>query len=113
MLESKADMSISTYQKKLEYGILDINSENWLNKIYEKTYSVPINAGFYILNTKVFDYIYSLDESFEIDILPRMLEDKNIKISVSKVDFWHPMDTPDDRNKLNNILLKSPNILFE
>jgi glucose-1-phosphate cytidylyltransferase len=113
MLESKAEMSISTFKKKLEYGILDINNDNILNKIYEKTYSVPINAGFYILNKKVFDYIYSIDESFEIDVLPRILNEKKIKFAVSEVNFWHPMDTPDDRAKLNNILLKTPNILFE
>ena len=80
MLECKAEMSISTFKKKLEYGILDINNDNILNKIYEKTYSVPINAGFYILNKKVFDYIYSIDESFEIDVLPRMLNEKKIKL---------------------------------
>jgi len=113
MLDCKANMSISTFKKKLEYGILDINNDNILNKIYEKTYSVPINAGFYILNKKVFDYIYSIDESFEIDVLPRMLNDKKIKFTVSEVNFWHPMDTPDDRIKLNNILINTPNILFE
>ena len=113
MLDCKAEMSISTFKKKLEYGILDINNDNVLNKIYEKTYSVPINAGFYILNNKVFDYIYSIDESFEIDVLPRMLNEKKIKFAVSEVNFWHPMDTPDDRTKLNNILINTPNILFE
>jgi glucose-1-phosphate cytidylyltransferase len=113
MLECKAEMSISTFKKKLEYGILDINNDNILNKIYEKTYSVPINAGFYILNKKVFDYIYSIDESFEIDVLPRILNEKKIKFAVSEVHFWHPMDTPDDRTKLNNILINTPNILFE
>ena len=113
MLECKAEMSISTFKKKLEYGILDINNYNILNKIYEKTYSVPINAGFYILNKKVFDYIYSIDDSFEIDVLPRMLNEKKIKFAVSEVEFSHPMDTPDDRTKLNNILINTPNILFE
>jgi len=112
MLECNAEMSISTFQKKLDYGILDINKENILEKIFEKTYTVPINAGFYILNKNVFNYIYSIDESFEIDVLPRMLMDKTIKFAVSEVNFWHPMDTQYDRNNLNNILLKTPNILF-
>ena len=113
MLENSAEMSISTFRKKLEYGVLDISSNFILNKILEKTYSVPINAGFYILNKIVFEYIYSLEESFEIDILPRILNDKKIKISVCEVNFWHPMDTPEDRRKLNDILLKYPNNIFE
>jgi glucose-1-phosphate cytidylyltransferase len=113
MLASEAEMSISTFKKKLEYGILDVDSNFLLNNIFEKTYSVPINAGFYILNPNIFDYIYSLNESFEIDVLPRLIKDKKIKISVCEVDFWHPMDTPDDKSKLSMILTKSPNILFE
>ena len=112
MLENSAEMSISTFRKKLEYGVLDIDNNFMLNQIFEKTYSVPINAGFYILNNKVFEYIYSLEDSFEIDVLPRILSDKKNKISVCEVDFWHPMDTPEDRRKLNDILIKNPNKLF-
>ena len=84
-----------------------------LNQIFEKTFSVPINAGFYILNKIIFDYIHSLDESFEIDVLPRLLLDKKIKVSVYEVEFWHPMDTPEDKISLNKVLLKNPNTLFE
>jgi glucose-1-phosphate cytidylyltransferase len=113
MQENTAEMSITTFRKKLEYGVLDMDSNFILNKIFEKTYSVLINAGFYILNNKVFDYIYSLEESFEIDVLPRMLSDKKNKISVCEVNFWHPMDTPEDRKSLNDILIKNPNKLFE
>jgi len=112
MIESGSEMLISTYRKKLEYGVLDIDSNFILNKIFEKTYSVPINAGFYILNKKIFEYIFSLEESFEIDVLPRILNDGKIKISVCEVNFWHPMDTPEDRRKLDNILSINPNKLF-
>jgi glucose-1-phosphate cytidylyltransferase len=105
-------MSVTTFRKKLQYGVLDISEKSILSKIFEKTYDVPINAGFYILNKNIFDYIYSLEESFEIDVLPRMLKDEQVKISVIEVSFWHPMDTPDDRLQLSNILLKNPNTLF-
>ena len=113
MIENGAEMAISTFRKKLEYGVLNIGSDNILKGIYEKTFGVPVNAGFYILNSKVFEYIHSLDESFEIDVLPRILNINKIKISVCEVSFWHPMDTPDDRSKLNLILMKNPNIFFE
>ena len=113
MLECDAEMSVSTFRKKLEYGVLDINNKSILKKIFEKTFSVPINAGFYILNKKTFDYINSLDESFEIDVLPRILNDKKVKFSVNELSFWHPMDTPEDRNHLSNILIEYPNILVE
>ena len=113
MSENDAEMSISTFRKKLEYGVLDINDKLILNEILEKTYSVPINAGFYILNKKIFEYINSLEESFEIDVLPRILKEKKINFSVYEVNFWHPMDTPEDRTRLNKLLLNYPNTLFE
>lgn len=113
MFENDAEMSISTFRKKLEYGILDISDKLILNEIFEKTYSVPINAGFYILDKKIFEYINSLEESFEIDVLPRILKEKKINFSVYEVNFWHPMDTPEDRTRLNKILLNHPNTLFE
>ena len=113
MGKKNANMSISTFQKKIEYGILDIDENSILKKIHEKTFSVPINAGFYILNKKVFDYIKTINESFEIDILPRIILDKSNTIVVNELNFWHPMDTPEDREKLNKILLNNPNKLIE
>jgi glucose-1-phosphate cytidylyltransferase len=113
MLQSKANMLISTFHKKLEYGVLDFDERSILNNIHEKTYSVSINAGFYILNKKVFQYIYSLDDSFEIDVLPRILQDKTNKMVVNELNFWHPMDTPADRDRLNKILLDNPKIILE
>jgi glucose-1-phosphate cytidylyltransferase len=113
MDKKNANMSISTFQKKIEYGILDIDENSILKKIYEKTFTVPINAGFYVLNNKVFDYIKTINESFEIDILPRIILDKSNTIVVNDLNFWHPMDTPEDREKLNDILLNNPNKLIE
>jgi glucose-1-phosphate cytidylyltransferase len=110
---TQSDFTISVFNKKLEYGILKTNDESILEEILEKTYSVKINAGFYMLDARVFDYIQSADESFEIDVLPRILADKNIRIGCFKVDFWHPMDTPSDQANLSKILLSHPKILFE
>ena len=113
MHHNKGNMLISTFKKKLEYGVLDYDNKLILKNIHEKTYSVPINAGFYILNNNVFEYIYSLGDSFEIDVLPRILQDKKNYMIVNELSFWHPMDTPTDREKLNKIMLDNPRILFE
>ncbi len=107
MDNKKANMAISTFKKKLEYGVLAIDNDLILENIYEKTFSVPINAGFYILNKNVFNYIESLNDSFEIDVLPKMIKDKKNVIAVNEVDFWHPMDTPDDKSKLEKIILEN------
>jgi len=108
-----ADMLISVYRKKLEYGILQTNDDSLLEKIHEKTFTVKINAGFYILNDSIFGYIHSLEESFEIDILPRLLEGKQHRIACYEVGFWHPMDTPNDQQALEKQILEQPELLFQ
>jgi len=107
-----ADMLISVYKKKLEYGILETDNERLLEMIHEKTYAVKINAGFYILNNSVFNYIYSLEESFEIHVLPRLLEAKNHRIACFEVGFWHPMDTPNDQQALERRMIEQSDLLF-
>ncbi len=109
----KSDMIISTFNKFIEYGILDIDIDDRLTGIHEKTFSVPINAGFYVLDKRVFRYINSIEESFEIDVLPRLIADRDFVISSFKVNFWHPMDTPNDQIKLNAILESNPDIIFK
>jgi len=109
----KSDMIISTFNKYIEYGILDIDVDDRLTGIHEKTFSVPINAGFYILDKRVFKYINSIEDSFEIDVLPRLIAVRDIVISSFKIDFWHPMDTPNDQMKLNRILESAPDIIFK
>lgn len=113
MLSNNAQMSISTFYKTLEYGVLRFNEDSILKEIKEKTYSVPINAGFYILNNSIFKYIFTYQDSFEVDVLPKILKDKKTKLSVYNVDFWHPMDTPTDLKSLEKILQQNPDILYK
>jgi glucose-1-phosphate cytidylyltransferase len=110
---TNSDFIISYFDKPIEYGVLKLNQESKVLGIYEKTFKTPINAGFYILDKRIFSYIKSVNESFEIDVLPRLIDDHNLKISSFKVDFWHPMDTPDDQIKLENILKSDYKILFK
>lgn len=107
-----ADFTISVFAKNLEYGVLKINENSILEEIFEKTYSVKVNAGFYILNQRIFDFLKSDKESFEIDILPRILSDEKIKIGCYELDFWHPMDTPDDHQNLDKILMTNNQVIF-
>ena len=51
-------MIITTFNKFIEYGILDIDHR--LTDLHEKIYSVPINAGLYILDKRVFHILIRL-----------------------------------------------------
>ncbi len=107
-----SDLVASVYYKALEYGVLDIDPQQTVKGIFEKTYTVPINAGFYTLDHRIFDYIHSVEDSFEIDTLPRILKEGKLKVVAYPIDFWHPMDTPADRKKLDIILKSDPSILY-
>ena len=108
-----ADFTISVYNKKLEYGVLKTDQANILEDILEKTHTVKINAGFYILDHRIFEYIASEEESFEIDVLPRLLNNKELRVGCYEVSFWHPMDTPEDQKKLNQILINDPKKIYK
>ena len=111
-LKTRSDFTVSCYNKPIEYGVLNNDENDRLLGIYEKTYTVPVNAGFYILDKRIFSFIQSVNESFEIDVLPRIIADRSLVTSSFNIDFWHPMDTPEDQKKLDKILLTNPQILF-
>ena len=70
----------------------------------EKNFSVPINAGFYILDKKIFKYINSENESFEKNTIPKILRSQKIKINYDITDVWYPMDNLNDKKKLEKVL---------
>ena len=110
-LKNKNNFVISSYRYYLPYGVLDINNKYQVKKIYEKNFSVNINAGFYILDYSVFRYIKNYKDSFEINVLPKIIKQKKI-IAMSVIN-WHPIDNHSDKKKIQNILKKEKNIFYE
>lgn len=107
-LKNKKNFIISTYKYRLEYGVLSFKKDAIVNKIYEKNYFTHINAGYYIFDYSIFNYIKSYNDSLEKDVLPRILNSTK-KIKIYKVTRWSPMDNPNDKSIINNILSKNKN----
>ena len=103
------NLVISSYNYLISYGVL-IKKKEYLNKILEKKHTVKINAGFYNLNYKIFKYIKFKNDSFEIDILPKLIK-KNIKIKEIPITFWHPVDTISDKKSFEELLKKNSKIV--
>lgn len=61
-----------------------------------------INAGFFVFEPEILEYISGDESVLEKDVLPKLaLEDK---LSAYKHDgFWHPMDTLRDKKRLNKM----------
>jgi len=61
-----------------------------------------INGGFFILNTKVIDYIDNAYTVWENEPLQNLAKDGELKTFFHK-DFWQPMDTIRDKNQLEDL----------
>jgi glucose-1-phosphate cytidylyltransferase len=85
------------------FGVLETdassNVKSFGEKIQDKNF---VNGGFYVLNTEIFKYIHDDNESFERDILPRLVKDK--QLSAYKYDgFWKCMDSLKDKEELTQL----------
>ena len=81
-------------EKVIQFKEKDVLSEGW------------INGGFFVLNSKVFDYI-SDDQKCIFEREPLENLSKNGELMAYKHEgFWHPIDTLRDKNYLNEMFNK-------
>ena len=65
-----------------------------------------INGGFFVLNSKVFEYINDEQDCiFERQPLENLSKDGEL-MAYKHEGFWHPIDTLRDKNYLNEISIK-------
>ncbi len=63
-----------------------------------------INGGFFVLNSKIFDYISSKQDCiFEKEPLENLSKDGEL-MAFKHENFWHPVDTLRDKNYLNKLI---------
>ena len=55
-LKNSNNIIISTHDYKPPYGILSLQKNKIVKKIYEKNFSININAGFYIRHQYISSY---------------------------------------------------------
>ena len=89
----------SAYKHSIPYGVFQ-SSKKKINKIYEKNFSVLINAGFYMLDKKIFKFIKKDKDSFENFVIPKIIKSKKIIIKYILTNNWYPMDTIRDKRNL-------------
>ena len=90
-------------------GVLDIGADNAVKSFREKSNidSVPINAGYMVLEPKVFDYITEGDNTiFEKNPLKTLAADGEL-MSYTYKGFWQCMDTKREMDMLDKLLKKN------
>ena len=95
-------MTMTSAQPDGRFGALDISSDNQVLEFKEKPKGDGnwINAGFFVCEPKVFDYITEGDQTtFEQTPLMNLARDGEI-FTYKHDGFWQPMDTLRDKNTL-------------
>ena len=90
-----------------EKGVLDIGDNNTVKSFREKNKydGSPINAGYMVLNTKIFDYIEGDDTVFERGPLEKLAGEGQLMSYMHK-GFWQCMDNMREKSTLEKLLIK-------
>ncbi len=86
------------------FGALDMAADGVVNSFVEKPSGDGslINAGFFVLEPGVVDYVDSDKTSWEREPLERLAQDREL-VAFQHRGFWQPMDTLRDKNHLEEM----------
>lgn len=102
--ESKGIATVTAVIPEGKFGAMVINDEYQVISFSEKTDNKNrINGGFFVFEPSVFDYIKDGDSTvLEKAPLENLAKDGQLK-SFNHDGFWKPMDTLNDKNKLDDL----------
>ena len=101
-------ITMTSVQPEGRFGALEITETGMIKEFHEKPKGDGswINAGYFVCEPKVFDYIKGGDPTiFERDPLEALAKDEEL-YSYRHTGFWKPMDTLRDKNQLNEMIEK-------
>ncbi|HWR06364.1 glucose-1-phosphate cytidylyltransferase [Sporomusa sp.] len=96
--------TITSVQPKGRFGALSLSDTNVVDGFQEKPKGDGswINAGFFVLQPEVFDYIDDDDTIWEQDPLEKLARNRQL-MAYKHEGFWQPMDTLRDKNALEGL----------
>lgn len=102
---SKKTATLTAVKLDQSKGVLDIGGDNAVKSFREKNIadSAPINAGYMVLEPKIFDYINGDNCVFEKDVLP-ILAEENELMSYFHTGFWQCMDNKREMELLEKLI---------
>jgi glucose-1-phosphate cytidylyltransferase len=96
--------TVTAVQPKGRFGALSLSSDLRVENFQEKVQGDEswINAGFFVLQPEVFDYIGGDHTIFEKEPLENLAKDGQL-MAFKHSGFWHPMDTLRDKKYLEEL----------
>lgn len=97
--------TLTAVKQPQEKGILSISEDNSVRAFREKSScdGAPINAGYMVLEPKIFKYIDGDNTNFEKGPLTKLAEEGQL-MSYTHEGFWQCMDNIRERNLLEKLL---------
>jgi len=97
-------ITVTAAQPEGRFGALDIDENNIVRIFKEKPKGdgAWVNAGFFVCEPKVFDYIEGDNTVFEKEPLQKLAEDGEL-YAYKHRGFWKPMDTLRDKLELQKL----------
>jgi glucose-1-phosphate cytidylyltransferase len=101
--QNKKIATVCAVQSPGRYGLMKIKNGS-VESFSEKPTSEEewINGGFFVFNYEIFNKIENLEESLEINTIPKLVEEHNISAWQHR-GFWQSMDTLRDKRSLENL----------
>ena len=98
-------VTMTSVQPEGRFGSLVLNGNNEVLRFQEKMKGDGhwINAGFFVCEPKVMDYIDDDTTIFERKPLEQLALEKQL-ITYKHTGFWKPMDTQKDKIQLNELI---------
>lgn len=102
--KKKKIATLTAVRPPVRFGELKINFSNRVTAFEEKNQSTKnwINGGFFILNSKIFNFIKDDKTIFERDTVIKLVKKKELN-AYKHFKFWQCMDTMRDKILLNKI----------
>jgi len=100
----KKIITVTAVQPEGRFGAIELSKNNKVEAFTEKPKSDKnwINAGFFVCEPQVFDYIDKENTMFEEKPLKSLVKNGEL-YAYKHYGFWKPMDTLRDKNMLNEI----------
>ncbi len=101
---NKKIATVTSVQPEGRFGALGLNEKNEVLGFKEKPKGEAgwINAGFFVLEPQIFDYIDGDETFFEREPLERLAQNNQL-VAYKHTNFWQPMDTLRDKNYLESL----------
>lgn len=97
--------TLTAVQPPARFGVINSNSQNLVESFSEKPsldQNGSINGGFFVLEKEIINLIDHENQSFEYDIIPKIVNLKKL-YAYNHKGFWRPMDTVRDLNSLKSL----------